>query len=195
LVWYDIENLQEDSEELDVEPIIEDVASQVLGNMDWLEYSLTTDRTARHTFQTSIQVKYKNEERTASLKRVAQDIVPPDAYPFSVYAGEDIYGIETEAEGESYRITENGISLEEDFPSASLAFGSLVGPLLERLKEIEAGEGREETLQVDEDFLLGLAAYVMGNGQITEEAREHFVTFVELVTNQDLEAQLEEPEE
>jgi len=197
IVWYDTENMRDSEEEpLDLEPIIEELAETILGDKDYLEHSVSHDRLGRHKFQSIISVNFKKDEKekTGAVIRLGQDIVPAGDYPASLYIGDDVFGIDSD-DGLTYRITQNGEVIEEDYESAPMAFGRLLTLSIEKLKEVEASKGREDQLDVEQDLLIGIAGYFLDSETIPEDAKIHLVDFVELTTNKDLEAALDEVEE
>ena len=193
ITWYDVENMKDDNDQepLDLEPIIDELAEVVLGSKDGIEFSTEHHRRARHTFQTTVQVIYSGK-KTAGFKS-AQDIVPSDVYPVTLYVGEDVLGIDSD-DGLDYRITENGDVLADGYGSAPDAFGALVTAAIAKLRDLEADKGREDQLTVEQDLLVGLSDYFLTSDTISDEAKGHLVEFVELVTNHDLASALEDRE-
>lgn len=194
ITWYDVENMkeQEGHEPLDLEPIIDELAGVVLGSKDDIEFSTEHHRRARHTFQTTVKVNYSGK-KTASF-RGAQDLVPSDVYPVTLYVGEDVLGIDSD-DGIDYRITENGDVLADGYGSAPDAFGAVVTAAIDKMRELESSKGREDQLTVEQEVLVGLSDYFLNSDTISEEAKGHLVEFVELVTNHDLASTLEDREQ
>lgn len=188
ITWYDVENMKEEEgvEPLDIEPILNELAEIVLGSKDGIEFSTETIRRARHTFQTTIKVNFS--AKTAGF-RFAQDIIPANVYPVTLYIGEDVYGIDSE-DGLSYRLTENGDTLADGYGSAPDAFGALFTLAIEKLADLE--EGRSDKLTVEQELLVGISDYYLNSDTISEDAKKHLIAFVELVTNHDLISTLED---
>ena len=193
ITWYDVENMKEekDQEPLDLEPIIDELAEIVLGSKDGIEFGIEHQRRARHTFQTTVKVTY-NGKKTAGY-RTAQDIVPSDVYPVTLYIGEDVLGIDSD-DGLDYRITENGDVLADGYDSAPDAFGAVVTAAIDKLRDLESSKGREDKLTVEQEILVGISDYFLNSDTISPEAKQHLVEFVELVTNHDLASALEDRE-
>lgn len=194
ITWYDIENKDPDSdiEPMNLEPIIDELASAVLGSNDDITFQTAHDRRGRHTFMSAIKVQFK--PRVAGFRREGQDIVPPNTYPVTLYVGDDVFGIDSD-DGVTYRTTKNGEVLGEGYESAADAAGSLVGPAISMLMAVEAEKGRDDQLAVEQDFLVGISDYYLNSETISEDAKEHLIAFVELVTNRDLVSTLEHQHE
>jgi hypothetical protein len=191
VTWYDVENMKEEEgkEPLDLEPIIDEVAEIVLGSKDGIEFKVEHQRRARHTFQTTVKVNYTGK-KTAGY-RSAQDIVPSDVYPVTLYIGEDVFGIDSD-DGLDFRITENGDVLADGYGSAPDAFGAVVTAAIDKLRDLEASKGREDQLTVEQEILVGISDYYLNSDTISDDAKGHLVEFVELVTNHDLASTLED---
>lgn len=194
ITWYDVENKddKDDVEPFNLEPVIDELAEAVLGSKDDITFQTAHDRRGRHTFVSAVKVQFK--PRTAGFRREGQDIVPPDTYPVTLYVGDDVFGIDSD-DGVTYRTTKNGEVLGDGFESAADAAGSLVGPAISMLMAVEAEKGRDDQLAVEQDFLVGISDYYLNSDTISEDAKEHLVAFVELVTNRDLVSTLEHQHE
>jgi hypothetical protein len=194
ITWYDVENKdpESDTEPLNLEPVIDELAEAVLGSHDDIDFQTAHERRGRHTFLSAVKVQFK--PKTAGFRIEGQDIVPPDTYPVTLYVGDDVFGIDSD-DGVTYRTTKNGEVLGESFESAADAAGSLVGPAIEMLMAVESSKGREDQLTVEQDFLIGISDYYLNSDTISEDAKEHLVAFVELVTNRDLVSALEHQHE
>ncbi len=197
ITWYDIENkdTKDDMEPLNLEPIIDELAEAVLGSNDDITFQIAHHRRGRHTFVSAVKVQFKPDtNRTAGFRREGQDIVPPDTYPVTLYIGDDIFGIDSD-NGVTYRTIKNGEVLGDNFESAADAAGSLIGPAISMIMDLEASKGRDDQLAVEQDFLVGISDYYLNSDTISEDAKEHLVSFVELVTNRDLVSTLEHQHE
>lgn len=194
VTWYDVENkdASADPEPLNLEPVIDELAESVLGSKNELTFQTIHERRGRHTFLSAVKVQFK--ARTAGFRREGQDIVPADTYPVTLYFGDDVFGIDSD-DGVTYRTTKNGEVLEDGFESAADAGGSLVGPSIRMLIDLESSKGRGDQLTVEQDFLVGISDYYLNSDTINEDAKEHLVAFVELVTNRDLVSTLEHQHE
>lgn len=193
ITWYDVENKDPstNTEPLNLEPVINELAESVLGDKEDLNFQVAHERRGRHTFLSAIKVQFK--ARLAGFRIEGRDIIPSDTYPVTLYIGDDVFGIDSE-DGLTYRTTKNGEVLGDGFTSAADAAGSLIGPAISMLIEVEAEKGRDDQLAVEQDFLVGIADYYLNSETISEDAKAHFIQFVELVTNRDLISALEEHE-
>jgi hypothetical protein len=189
LAWYKHENNDPDARTIDARQIIDDLAERIFADSD-ISYEVSHDRKARNLTQSTVTAKFTT---TASVRR-AQEIVPPATYPFSVYIGDDVFGIDSD-NGVTYRITQNGEILGDNYESPADAAGALVGVMFYGLADLEAESGRDDPDAFEQDFMLGLSDFILTNERISIEAKEHYIAFVELVTNRDVAAVLEEQSE
>jgi hypothetical protein len=172
---------------LDVEPIVEALAEDVLGKYENITWDMYTDELSRSTRDTVVSVYWTdNDTRTAATEQI--DGVPYDVVPLTIYAGDRVYNLATD--GNSYVILKDGQVLVEDLPSPAFALGQLVPHLREELAKIENTEGIEPSSE--DDFLAGVASTVVDMPDVSDEAKEHFVQFYELTTLKDWDATQDE---
>lgn len=189
MVHYLTEDNAPDSENpatLDVEPIVDALAEDVLGKYENIEWDMYTEELSRSTRDTVVSVYWSDQERTADTEQIGG--VPYDVIPLTIYAGDRVYNLATD--GNTYVILKDGQVLVEDLPSPAYALGQLVPHLRSELAEIENSEGIEPSS--NNDFLAGIATTVVDMPDMPEDAKEHFVQFYELTTLKDWDAAQDE---
>ncbi len=188
ITWYTTEDADPTGDDLDVETIIESMTASVLNSKEGVEWDMSSEPIGTNTFRSSIQVKFT--PTTANVLKIAQDISPAAEAPVSFYIADDVYGVDSPDQLE-YRILKNGEVYSDGYDSLPDALGGMFGEVLSAVQDMEMEKG-EDPNTVRGDFLLGIADLIMGDEAISEEAKEHFVVFVELLTNRDVEAYTEE---
>ena len=130
-----------------------------------------------------------------SLVRTADNLIKPLTVPIFVEYGDTTYGIESPDSGTTFNVTRNGEAVEEDCPSVAAALGKLQKHLLVDLSYTEELEDPTEDVQnqIDTDFMVSIAEWMMNSPAVPEEAKKNLILFVEFLTNRDFES--EEPEE
>ena len=192
LVYYTHADNDPDGDEMDVQPVLERLAHDVLDAYE-VEWTVTNDDRGRNTLSTLITVMWPEELQedppTDAGLRVANDAV--DVVPLTIYADQDVYNVATD--GNDFQVLLNGKKVIEAAPSAAYALGAMVPLLRDALVDIEVNNGMEPS--APNDFLAGIAMAIVDTPDMTDEAKEHFVKFYELTTLKDWEpAAGEEPE-
>lgn len=181
IVYYDTANNEPDGDELDVEPIVDRLAKDVMETYA-VDYDVDHVGRSRNSHETVVTVRW-DDQRKAQFRKA--DVGPTAALPVTIYVGQDVYNLTTD--GQTYAILKNGEPVVQAAPSPAYALGAMLGVLQAALPDVETSESMPPSPPTD--FLAGLAMHIVETPGISDEAKEHFVQFFELVTLHDFEAQ------
>lgn len=181
LIYYLREDNEPDGRRLDIQSIVKRLAEDVLSAYD-VVWTISNDGRGRNTQRIDVTVTWPPKEEQEDeffVGAATNDLL--DVVPLTVYADNDVINIATD--GNTFQVLVNGQRVLEDAPSAAFALGALVPLLRDALADIEFIGGIEPS--AEHDFLEGIAPVLLDDPNIPDEAREHFITFLELTTLKD----------
>jgi len=183
-------------ETIDVRAKFDQIVPDVMRNNDYADmvWEITEDERGRNERGITVTVTWEEDQPQeeplfTGAYRQANDAM--SVVPLTVYADQDVYNVATD--GNTFQVLHNGKPVVEDAPSAAYALGAMVPLLRDALQQIEHTNGMEPS--GSNDFLAGIAMAIVDSPEITDEAKEHFVTFYELTTLRDWDAVTEDPDE
>lgn len=184
--YYETADNEPDGDEMDVTPVLERLAEDVMSGYE-VDWDIQHDDRSRSTITTTVSVFWPEQPREAAFRQAGDEL---DVVPLTVYADQNVINIATD--GNTFQVLLNGEKVVDDAPSAQYALGQLVPIMREQLEEIETTQGSASS---PNDFLAGMALTLIDSPTIPDEAKEHFVKFYETTTLKDFEAALEPDDE
>lgn len=186
IVYYRTADNDPAGEKMDILPVLERLADDVMSEYDVVWDIQHNDR-SRDTVEAVVTVGWPEGHGTAREASLREADAPYDVFPLTIYCGQDVYNVATD--GNQFLVLKNGEPVVDDAPSPAYCLGSLVSILREELDELEATAGVPTS--PPNDFLAAMAMSIIDTPNLPDEAKEHFVKFYELTTLKDWDAEVE----
>jgi len=184
LIWYDRADGKPDGEPMDVEPIVDRLTEEVLMQYPIAWDFSTQDEDNVFTHETQVKARWQEGKEPTTADVPPDDSVDP--YSFTTTVGNVTYAVAT-THGTEWSVLRNGEVVEDGLGSVPAAFGAMVKHLLADLSLIGEELGNPSAADDgDLDFLTALAPALASSPVVSEEARGHLITFVEMVTGHEL---------
>lgn len=185
LVWYNREDGEPEGEELDVEPIVDRLADEVLSKYP-VAWTVSHEPQDLYTFESYVKLRWADdaEMSTAAADTPADTSIDP--YQVSMSIGGTDFQLYTH-HGTDWEVLRAGEPVESDLEGVAAAFGALVQHGLDELTALGMEEGNPSaTVDMNLEFMSSIVDMLLASPIVTDEAREHLITFVEMVTGHEV---------